>query len=217
MEDPEKKQSSLWGCAFILLIIAIFAGSALYKYFSYLDHNHNNALVPHNDSTQVVEETENNQEDTEMDSEEKAIHDRVQKIYNDALSMDENANYVGRYCSEELKSLILKADESDPDWLDSNIWVFDSEWSSPRLEQIRVDDYSNYEAVVKITIRPFSDAEKMNIITLSMVKEEGNWLIDDFKRNGRSIKSQAFRAAEDFNRFNHYEEYSTDGDYYNED
>jgi len=214
---PAKKQSSLWGCFFILFVIAIFAGSAIFTYFKYLDHNHNNALVPHEeDSTQMVVEDEedvNQGEEEKDDSKEasqtttkKEIQKRVEKIYDDALSMNKERNYVARYCSEELRSLIQRANGNSPNWLDFNIWVSDDKWNSPRVEQVRVFDYSSFSATVKVTIRPESDDEEMNFVTLSLIKEDGEWLIDDFKSEGRSLKTQARRAAEDGTAFENDDE-----------
>lgn len=48
--EPEKKQSSLWGCTVAVLIVALLAGGILFTYNQLFDRSHyNNILAPKDD------------------------------------------------------------------------------------------------------------------------------------------------------------------------
>ena len=198
-EEQEKKQSSLWGFTIVVLIITLIAAAVVYFYNTFAGES---ALAPKDDIQQVDTAVTQPQEDPEEEMSEEDelsqaefdLRKRVQKMYNDALYMDGDASYTGRYCSASLRNLILKADAVSSSWLDCNVWTFSKETEHPQIEQIQVKSYNPMQSVVKIAVRPKVNADIVNIVTLRLVKEDGAWLIDDFEKDGRSVRNMAEHA-----------------------
>lgn len=209
--DDNKKQSSLWGCTLVLLLVALGAGGLLYTYTQLFDRSGNrpNILAPEDDveedtlskeqaQTAVVQEAEKQPaEGIDANSPQGILRRRVQNIYAETLATDSYLNGINRYCTEYLKTLVQNANMNDPEWIDFNPWVFSNDYNSPRVENIKILDFSGFEATVKVTIRPYSEEDIFNFVTLTLIKEEDTWLIDDLKSNGTSIRTRAQRAAED--------------------
>lgn len=211
-QEEKKKQSSLWGCTLVLLLVALVAGGLLLAYTQLFDRSssHNNILAPEDDIEEVTQvpgqepttviEEEEQQSVTVLpntNDPQEIIRRRVQTIYDDALKSKAYITGINRYCTAYLKTLIQNAIQGDPNWIDFNPWIYSKEGSSPRVENIKVLDYNGYESNVKVTIRPYSNEESFNFVTITLINEEGTWLIDDFKSNGISIRTRARRAAED--------------------
>lgn len=197
-DEPEKKQSSLWGFTIVVLIVALIAAAVVYFYNTFVGES---ALAPKDDiqqidtiATPIGEPEEELSEEDELSHAEFDLRKRVQGMYNDALSMDVSASYTGRYCSSGLRNLILKADAVSSSWMDGNIWTFSKETDHPQIEQIQVKSFNPMQSVVKIAVRPKISADVVNIITLRLVKEDGAWLIDDFEKDGRSVRNMAEHA-----------------------
>lgn len=203
----KKKQSSLWGCTFIILLLALFAGGFLLTFNQLFDRDKlspsNNILAPKDDTEEEKTAEEEKKQSTieakeKKENPEEALRRRVKDIYADVLNKEASyTNYVERYCTEELRTLILRAKSSDPNWIDFNLWTFSKNYNSPRVETIKIRDYTSFDAEIKVTIRPDADEERLHSVTLKMIKDEGTWLIDDFKNDGISIKMRARRAADD--------------------
>lgn len=199
-EEPEKKQSSLWGCTIVVLIISLVAGAVVYIYNMYAGQT--NMLAPKDEALitdtiatpPAADDEEEVSEEDERSQAEFALRKTVQNMYNDVLSMDGNANYTGRYCSSELRNLILEAENANPKWIDYSIWLFSNNVGHPQIEQIQVKSITATEALVRVAVRPLVSSDVVNVITLKLLKEDGAWLVDDFSHEGKSIRTLAHRA-----------------------
>lgn len=197
-DKPERKQSSLWGCTLVVLCISLLAAGIVYLYNMFAGQT--NALAPSDEivaaDTILAEETDEDSDsaEDEVSAAEFALRRRVQNIYSDVLKMDDNANYVGRYCTSGLQRLMLRADDADPMWADFNFWVAAQDWEHPQLEQVQVKSFGENRATLKVAVHLFITQDDMSFITLDMLKEGGTWLIDDFTSNGVSLRTLAHRA-----------------------
>ncbi len=202
-EDDQKKKSSLWGCTIFFILFAAGCVVAVFVYNSFFTGKEN-ALIPKDDDTISVvaddEETATpiNDNETNTDKQltgEEILQRRVQKIYDDVLYTQNQSRCVGKYCTDALKVLISKAEATGEQWIDYNYWTYSNDCDNPKIEYVQIEDYSGYTATAKVAIRPYSDGQAVNIIQLKMEKENGEWLINDFIKNGRSVRSYAHIAA----------------------
>ncbi len=201
-EVEPKKKSSLWGCTIFFVIFTVACVLGVFIYNSFFT-GRENPLIPKDDTvaTAVVEEKETAEPVNEEPSEtvevldgESFLQRRVQKIYDDVLFNSNRKGCVQQYCTDDLKVLISKAEATGEYWIDYDFWTYSNDSNNPSLESVRVDSYSNFMADVKVAVRPYADGQAVNVIMLKMERENGQWLIDDFLKNGKSVRLLALRA-----------------------
>lgn len=209
-EPGHQKKSSLWGCTIFFVLFAVGCVVALFVYNSFFT-GQENALIPKDEDTVSVvsedEETATPISEDEVDTGkpatgEETLQRRVQRIYDDVLYTQNQNRCVQKYCTDALKVLISKADATGEQWIDYNFWTYSDDCSDPKIEYVQIEDYTGYTALAKVAVRPYSDGQAVNIIQLRMEKENGEWLIDDFIKNGRSVRSYARIAAIEYDVLN---------------
>lgn len=209
-EPGHQKKTSLWGCTIFFVLFAAGCVIAVFVYNSFFTGKEN-ALIPKDeDSTAVVvtdEETATPISESELESNkpasgEEALQRHIQRIYDDVLYTQNQDRCVQKYCTDALKVLISKADATGEQWIDYNFWTYSNDCSDPKIEYVQIEDYTGYTALAKVAVRPYSDGQAVNIIQLRMEKENGEWLIDDFIKNGRSVRSYARIAASEYDILN---------------
>lgn len=86
--EPEKKQSSLWGCTVAVLIVALLAGGLLFTYNQLFDRSHyNNILAPKDDEMSEEQVPAREQEPAEVAPE--TIVERPKEVHREPVIIEE--------------------------------------------------------------------------------------------------------------------------------
>lgn len=125
----------------------------------------------------------------------------AQVMYDDVLSaynskeIAEKGNYAfGKYASVGLKKLLDDVDkainkgEIEPmiyGW-DFDPWIAAQDWEHPNAEVVEVRDFSATCCSVCIAVNDTIDKSETQSITLTLVKEDGHWMVDDFSTTNLS-------------------------------
>ncbi len=127
------------------------------------------------------------------------ITDRLKAIYADALTnnfsdedeADPEKDLIALYCSEEFKKLWDQTTELELETgyicLDYDVWTNAQDADKPtmRIESIEIIDREH--ATVKVVINDFGE-DRAN--SLSLVKENNEWRIDNFIRDDSNVKDE---------------------------
>lgn len=123
-------------------------------------------------------------------SEESIIRERIEDIYDKIFkylnSSDYIPNFEDQFLSSEFNALYNEAGElaenlnDDYILMDSNMWS-GQDFDNPSIEVVNVYIISDNKATVEILYKPFYNMDDKEQRTLSLVKENEKWVIDDFK------------------------------------
>lgn len=203
-DENEPKKKSLWGCTIFFILFAGACAVGVFIYNSFFTGRENPLIPQDEDSIAVVDEqetakpvSEDQQGDDQPMDGESLLQRRVQKIYDDVLFNSNRNGCVQQYCTDALKVLISKAEATGEYWIDYDFWTYSNDCDRPAIESVKVETYSGYMADVKVAVRPYADGQAVNVIVLKMERENGQWLIDDFLKNGKSVRMLARRAIDE--------------------
>ena len=124
----------------------------------------------------------------QLESEQSAIKARVEDIFAKMIkylsSRDYDPNFEQSFLSAEYNDLYNEAseiaDKIDDLLMDSNPWT-GQDADRPSIQVVNIDKVSDNKARVEILYKPYSGMDRMEQRTLFLVKENGIWLIDDFR------------------------------------
>jgi hypothetical protein len=131
-----------------------------------------------------AQETENRQVEERV----KAIYADVVKAYPDDLFElnEENRPDIdldGLYCSEEWNRLVervVEIDNAEPydiGFFDADYWIMGQDWQNLGISNVKAQVTDANHAVVNLLLH---NCGNKTPVKLTMVKEQGEWKIDDF-------------------------------------
>lgn len=155
------------------------------------------------DSTVSAEATATSAEEQQV------VHEQVEAIYADVFawyskdtSSDAQPDFEARYMSSGYNEAFRKVEAIDSKesgtvgFFDSDHWVCGQDWQDLSMKVVDVTKKSEGVYSVEIEIH---NLDTETHVTLAMVKENGQWLIDDMQREGShdSEKSEMLHYIEE--------------------
>ena len=125
----------------------------------------------------------------------RVIEERVKAIYADVVKAypedlfelnDEDRPDIdldGLYCSEEWNRLVdrvVEIDDAHPDdigFFDADYWIMGQDWQDLGISDVKAQVTDDSHAVVNLLLH---NCGNKTPVILTMVKEQGEWKIDDF-------------------------------------
>lgn len=162
-----------------VIVLALIGGGVWY-YFNNKSSSDQSAIVT-TDNALVS--------DPQSVSEESTIKARVEEIYDKMLEYKGNIYYYEpdfekQFLSSEYNKLYDEAldlaNKNDDLLMDSNPWT-GQDAERPSIQVVNVDKISDNKAIVEILFKRYYNRDRTEQRTLYLVKENGIWLIDDFK------------------------------------
>ena len=152
------------------------------------------------------QKTGNVQEKTKISNDTTLLIDRVSMMYNEYFSYynrsDINTNDVEKiFFSERLKAL-LETLPTDEMVINTNPWICMEEPDSVVYQGCEVRRLDKETAEVLVTIQGFERPYdgRINQRTVLLVREGGDWVIDDFRDKDRNPYSSLLHYIQDYNR-----------------
>ena len=152
------------------------------------------------------QKTGNVQEKTKIPNDTTLLIDRVSMMYNEYFSYynrsDINMNDVEKkFFSERLKAL-LETLPTDEMVINTNPWICMEEPDSVVYQGCEVRRLDKETAEVLVTIQGFERPYdgRINQRTVLLVREGGDWVIDDFRDKDRNPYSSLLHYIQDYNR-----------------
>ena len=152
------------------------------------------------------QKTGNVQEKTKISNDTTLLIDRVIMMYNEYFSYynrsDINTNDVEKkFFSERLKAL-LETLPTDEMVINTNPWICMEEPDSVVYQGCEVRRLDKETAEVLVTIQGFERPYdgRINQRTVLLVREGGDWVIDDFRDKDRNPYSSLLHYIQDYNR-----------------
>ncbi len=130
-----------------------------------------------------------------QEKENRVIEERVKAIYADVVKAypedlfelnDEDRPDIdldGLYCSEEWNRLVdrvVEIDDAHPDdigFFDADYWIMGQDWQDLGISDVKAQVTDDSHAVVNLLLH---NCGNKTPVILTMVKEQGEWKIDDF-------------------------------------
>ena len=116
----------------------------------------------------------------------KHIYNKVFAVYARAendLSVLNDTNFDGLYCSDDWNQTVAKVTEKDSKnddeigFFDADYWVMGQDFSELSISDVAVESINGSRATVVMMLHNCGSATP---VRLTMVYERGNWFIDDF-------------------------------------
>lgn len=114
------------------------------------------------------------------------IYNKVFAVYARAendLSVLNETNFDGLYCSDDWNQTVAKVTEKDSKnddeigFFDADYWVMGQDFSELSISDVAVESINGSRATVVMMLHNCGSATP---VRLTMVYERGNWFIDDF-------------------------------------
>ena len=135
----------------------------------------------------------------------------VQIMYDDIMSMyysgEEGQEFAfSKYASTKLQKLLYEVENAinkgdvEPiiyGW-DCDPWIMAQDWSHPIATVVRVHALSDKNCMADVVIRDGDEKSEPTNLTITLVKEEDQWKVDDFASLESDINTFAKMLKEDY-------------------